>query len=260
MDTYIYIDGIDGTGKTTLVKMLLDHGYRHVYDRSILTKLSFMPISQLPEKIPDNQSIIEQFDLIHKKYSQTELSTNRSIMDKLDLDFKRDSKDDANIINNVIYIILDADIEVIKERLEQRSNKNKIELDAWESDQSLKYFKNKYIYLGFKYQISIIDVTEKKPVQVYQTITNMIHLKNYEIYPLHYHIIYIKELINLDLIELEWLYFGYSKIIYVGTNHIIVHKPIKNFQNYQKKIIKKLAYQKLNHFIQKLQNQTFLMK
>jgi hypothetical protein len=50
---YIYIDGLDGSGKTTLVaKLKADQNYRHyiIKDRSPLTRLTLLPQSEWPRK------------------------------------------------------------------------------------------------------------------------------------------------------------------------------------------------------------------
>jgi len=48
----IYIDGVDGSGKTTLYNKILESGYTNVYDRSLLTDLTLKYQDDMPETIP----------------------------------------------------------------------------------------------------------------------------------------------------------------------------------------------------------------
>jgi thymidylate kinase len=226
-DTYIYIDGIDGTGKTTVIKMLRNAGYINVYDRSILTKMTITPIRQLPTRFPNNNSIIKQIDHIKRSYLPAELVTNRDIMTKLNLDTDDHVKDDHD---NAIHIILNASVNTSITRLVQRCAKTGTELDGWESEKSIKYFRSKYLFIAFKYSIPIIDTDNKTQEQVYSDIVNLkghSSILSSPSFP-RYDTIHCEFKFNPDILELEWMHFGRSRIIYADIDYYIVDSGWEN--------------------------------
>jgi len=256
-EIYIYIDGVDGTGKTTLVKNLKKF-YSNVSDRSIMTKLSFISIPNLPPKIMSNNSIKKQLIDINKNYDKKFLTTNRSIMSKLIIDkndycdHSESSNDKIESDSNVYYFILDAEYETIKRRLLNRNDNN---FDVWEEDKSLKYFKNKYLYLAFKYDIPIIDTTNLSPIEVLNLVRDHIDNSNKINYTL-FQKIKIDQPLNLFLLELLWLNSLNLEIIYCDnlTIYLIGNSEFnsKNLNLNQDNLIEILSKECLNKYIENL--------
>ncbi|XWV26607.1 hypothetical protein QJ857_gp0459 [Tupanvirus soda lake] len=249
-DLHIYIDGIDGTGKTTLVKMLRDAGYKNVYDRSILTQMSLVPIKDLPSEILDNNIIIKQIQKIKEIYPVEELKTNRDVMTKLNLDGSDEVETDNNGNSNVVYFILDAEVETCLDRLSKREKETGIGLNAWDSGESIRYFKSKYLYIAYKYRIPVIDTNNKTVHQVYNNLLDFIEGRTF--YNPHFNYVQIldNDEFNPDALELEWLHLGISRILYSDGN-LVVHLGNKlfNIKKYQKKVLGIIATNNLNKFI-----------
>lgn len=246
-DSYIYIDGIDGTGKTTLVAALKNAGYKHVFDRSILTALSLIPITNLPNKIISNNKIIDQLDQIKRDLANKTLITNRDMMTKLNW---QDLDENESEQNNVIYLILDASVKTCLARLEKRQATTDIKLNLWDSETSISYFRPKYLYIAYKYQIQILDTENIFMDDVYQLSLKMI---NKIIVPQIYYKFNTIQLINLDILELEWLYFGISKIIYADDKVSVYNSSeIFDIECYQKKVLEQITKFKLDNFVNKL--------
>ncbi|XWV25346.1 hypothetical protein QJ856_gp0424 [Tupanvirus deep ocean] len=248
-DLHIYIDGIDGTGKTTLVKMLRDAGYKNVHDRSILTQMSLVPIKDLPSEILDNNIIIKQIQKVKEIYPAEELKTNRDVMTKLNLDGYDDLQNDNTGNSNAVYFILDAEVQTCLNRLSQRVKETGIELNAWDSEESICYFKSKYIYLGYKYRIPIIDTNNKTLDEVYNNLLDLIEGRTF--YDPHFDYVQIMagDDFNPDALELEWLHLGISRILYSDGN-LVVHLGTKLFsvRKYQKKVLSTIAKNSLDKF------------
>jgi hypothetical protein len=200
---------------------------------------------------------LQQVADIKKNYHPHKIRTNRALITKFDINSNCEVINESDPENNAIYIVLDAPVEICRGRLFKRYSKNKFEPDAWESESSLKYFENKYKYLAYKYNIPIIDVTDKTPNQVFDTAVYLINNHTETDQPFRYEVSqYLKpdEKINLDLIELEWLHFGYSEIIYADCFGIVTQYdfPITNIESYEKSIINKLSTVNLNNFFNQL--------
>jgi thymidylate kinase len=247
---YIYIDGADGTGKSTLVKMLKENGYTNVYDRSILTQMSLLPIRELPKKILDNKIIVGQIKKIKSSYPQNELKTNRDLMTKLNLDCSDSINDsDKSNENSVVYIILDADVETCLDRLAKREKETGIKLNSWDSEKSVRYFRSKYIFLAYKYQIPIVSTENKSYDQVFNEVNFLIkgtHLS----YPKYAYIKNINNDFNPDILELEWINLGCSDILYADDKQIVCLKSGDfDMVSYQNKILQIISKQLLANFI-----------
>ena len=241
--THIYIDGIDGAGKTTLVATLRKSGFTNIHDRSILTKMSIVPISELPDKIPSNIFILKQFETIKKCYRTSELCTNRDTMNKLII---YQNTSELSTDDEVIYVILDADAEVALQRFAVRPE----QINAWDCEASIRYFKSKYLYIAHKYKIPIIDTSKLTPNEVYDAFINLV--SNYDKFT--YPTINNDHTFNMDLLELEWLNLGDSKIIYADTKHYVSKDGTAfDIQTYQQEIAKKLAKKNLSNFINQFQ-------
>lgn len=228
-DIAIYIDGMDGTGKTSLVNMLRQNGFTNVYDRSILTKYSMIHIKDLPENIPSSDSIKKQLLTLKNNFV---LSTNRSYMTRLITDST--TRNDAN--DKSVYIILSGNVSVCHSRLlgrqTQFSSKNGTNLDEWDSYKSLRYFHNKYLYLAYKYDVPIIDTTNLTKNEVYDLAMSIINdvdvcdpndfifVPNMKFTPT-----------DLFLLELEWIISGESSVIYIDEYCAITRKSNDNADN-----------------------------
>ena len=254
---YIYIDGIDGSGKSTIVNMLRSMGYTNVFDRSILTTLSIIPISKLPANIIPNSIIINQYNCIMNKYPG--LKTNRDIMTKLDpyATYNPDICPD-NIGTDVIYIIFDASVDTCTTRLENRANTG-LQLNGFDSEPSIRYFKSKYLYLAHKYNIPVINTDNKTIEQVYQLVCSFINDPGTNAAILGSGHITGPITIMLDnvesfsphLLELEWISLGKSKIIYADNTKCICTDNI-SVKLYQDNIAYLIAEKNLNEFIHSL--------
>jgi len=250
-DTHIYIDGIDGTGKTSLVNKLREVGYKYVFDRSILTKISFLPIKEFPHTLPPTDVIHSQIMTIKNELPAD--SSNRQIISQLDLDPHLLSQ--KELIDNFacIYIILDADITTCMRRICTRDT----ESNAWDSEPSLRYFRLKYLFISHKYSIPILDTTNKSHVEVYLSALTLINRcrcvgNGSEILSNE------KTGFNPDLLELEWSYQSYSKIIYADDYRCVWDKESgcgvtdTNVESYQKLVLSTIVSNGLSSFLQAL--------
>jgi len=266
-DDYIYLDGVDGTGKTTVVRMLREAGYTNVYDRSVLTKYSVIPLSKLPDKILDNHVVQKQLTLIKSTFSPSELVTNRDIMTKINVTDpnndhpNNDRQTESDIYDNVHYFILTANPETARNRLLQREKETGVPLNLFDSVKSIQYFHAKYLFLAKKYQIPIISTDNYTPTEVFQQIVAYIDhvIELPECIPRALAINWNPDQLNrmLDLLELEWLGFGNSKIIYLSTTEYITTdgQPL-NLVEYQDQFLKKLTTQNLTNFVHLLTGNT----
>lgn len=261
-DTHIYIEGVDGTGKTSLVNKLREVGYKYVFDRSILTKISFLSIGQLPPVLPSSDIICDQI-LTIKKESPSFFS-NRDIISRLNLDESMYIFPEKSTSRSV-YIILDADFQICIDRINSRNNVP----NKWDSEESIKYFRSKYLFISQKYSIPIIFTDNISLVEVFlqaltiinstyahvtskTSKTSILQLDNYELF-------FCKTNFNSDLLDLELLHYGYSKIIYADDNMCIWNKMEKNndtdcpnIQNYQNSILTTIVNNNLGSFFKKL--------
>jgi len=134
----IYIDGIDGSGKTTLVKNLknifsklqdndIDEKKYNIYDRGPLTKLSLKTCLEWPDSL---------------------------------LDFG-------------IYIILDCDIDIACERCSVRNiQDNQEKDDYWEKSKQQFYYRHVFRALAAKYGLYFIDTTSLTEKNVLDIVLN----------------------------------------------------------------------------------------
>lgn len=256
-DIYIYIDGIDGTGKSTLVKKLKSIGYKNVFDRSILTTLSLAPIDELPSEIISNDKIIDQIKKIKQNFPASELATNRDVMEKLDFSISDGDILDGDILDgdNVIYLILNSSIQTCLDRLKKRETETGIKLNAFDSEVSIKYFHAKYLFIAYRYNIPIIDTENKTLEEVYQLAQDLINNRTIgEIYNYKYHLC-ANNKFNPHILELEWLHLGTSKIIY-ADDQLCVHSSNDDFdlECYQKESLRLITKLKLDGFINELKN------
>ena len=157
-DITIIIIGNDGTGKTTLVKMLRKSGYS-AWERSVDN------INEYPEKLLNPKEI-----------------------DKLTLDlFNSDRfKDLENKMfqPKTFWFLLDSDIEIIKKRINNRSEKDHI----FETPKSLHYFRRRYLQLAYSLGIPIIinnDSLETTYDSITEFITNTKKYYNIHKFMLH---------------------------------------------------------------------------
>ena len=236
--SHIYIDGVDGTGKTTLVKKLIDAGYQNIVDRSILTKMSTIFISELPDRLPSDDVITKQIQTIKKTYLPVQLTRNRDVMMKLDPNIQ------SNTLPSAIHLILDAEPETCIKRLNQRL----IKLDAWENENCIKYFRSKYLFMAYKYNIPIINTNHKNSEDVYMEALDLIN-ENKKYVPPYPYVSYYTTVFDPNLLELEWIHFGKSSIIFADSTGIVTNIDDLDIENYQKNVVQKIAKQNLEQFI-----------
>lgn len=132
----VYIDGIDGTGKTTIVNLLkllqikIDNQYVIINDRSILTKLTDIHYDLLPfgDQLPKG-----------------------------------------------IYIILDASVEECRKRIANRCKENNIkDDDKYETREQLFMYRYRYRYLAAKYGLHLINTTHMISSHVLSEVSKII--------------------------------------------------------------------------------------
>lgn len=159
----IIIDGVDGSGKTTLAKRLEKEGYI-VQDRSCLTEYTMKNQEEWPNTLEDF----------------------------------------------AVWIVLDANMETLLERISKRGKS-----DKWETPSALNYFKHKYRALAMFYGLYYIDTTNHTPESLYEEVTTNL---NAHILP---------HIRTLDLTKCKIVAEGNSKIVYeIHSNYdFVVYKP-----------------------------------
>lgn len=238
MYTHIYIDGPDGAGKTSIVKLLKQfHPTITISDRSILTPMSILPISSLPSSLPSTSNIINQMAQVKKSYPPEELITNRDHWMKIDI------INDNNNINDpfrTLYIVLVVDTLEALDRIRLRASNN----DKWDSKPSIEYFRSKYLFLAMKYNLPYIDTTNKTTDEVHLLIENIMNSHQTIIKNPH------NSVFDPELLELEWITLGSSQIIYANDKEAITNlSDIFIYQQTKKELITKLLLEK---FIEEL--------
>lgn len=227
---HIYIDGVSGSGKTTLVNALQNYGYKNIHDGSILSKLTTLSISDLPEELLEDGNVV-------KRTNQNKINC-------------------ADYEPIAIYIVLDVDVKSALERVHQRASENNVELNSWNSEDMIKYVRSKYLFMAYKYGMPIIDTSNKQYADVVAEAIDLLSNKENYILPFPYKQIQDNDYFESDLLELEWLNMGDSVIIYADQN-CCVHRGVSydetNFkiEEYQETILNQITKNNLALFLAK---------
>jgi len=152
-DITIVIIGNDGTGKTTLVKLLRERGYS-AWERSV-DNINEYPNSLLNPKEIDKLTL--------GLFNPDEL---RNLENKM---FRP----------KTFWFLLDSDIEIIKKRIDNRSEKDHI----FETSKSLHYFRKRYLQFAYSLGIPIINNNESLEITYDSIIEFITNTKKY--YDIH---------------------------------------------------------------------------
>ena len=197
------IHGNDGTGKTTIVKILNER-----YTQG-LSNIYFFERSTNP--LDEFKTIKENIEI-----SSLDLATQDNLFNE------RRKIIDSYENHKIYHIILDADVESLISRVSKRQD-----YGIYETEKALKYYKNRFIEIGNYYGYPIIQNSNNENLeQVCDEIINVIENLYDQIIQTGLKYINADLLISNDIENLLFDYFKNSKNI-----ECIVYNFINNFNN-----------------------------
>ena len=183
----VVVEGIDGSGKTTLVKKFKNCPVKF-QDRGVLTRLTLVHPDNWPERLPGT--------------SLTESSEPRTL-----------------------YVLLDVSEKLAELRCSLRAQNGGEPTDEWETPEMLYLFRYRYLQLAAKYGIYVVDTSYLDPDHVFLAVAGI--LKNEEGMRARYRMPRVDLLTQAEFEQMPLVAEGHSKIVrqYNEQYDLVTYKP-----------------------------------